>query len=126
MIDPIGPIVLTIELAEPPHFDADFQWLAEFSVSDLACGITNTTSTGQGFVGSEVIGPYGYRILTNEDAPAGTCDGSLDDATATLIFNVQPPQGPWTVSGGTQHVEIQNLDDDGSADDVVVEMTGSG
>jgi hypothetical protein len=125
-IDPSGPIIVTIELAEAPQFDLDFQWLVEFSVSDLACGITNTSSTGQGFVGSDEIGPYGYRVLTNEDAPPGTCDGSLDGATATLIFNVQAPRGPWTVTGGTQYVEIQNLDDNGSADDVVVEMTGSG
>ncbi|MEE9297818.1 MAG: hypothetical protein V3V29_02120 [Acidimicrobiia bacterium] len=25
IIDPAGPIVLTIELAEPPHFDHDFR-----------------------------------------------------------------------------------------------------
>ncbi len=124
-IDPAGPIVVIVELATPPHYDIDFQWLAEFVVSDLACGITNTSSTDSGFVGSEEIGPYGYRVLTNENAPPGTCDGSLDGTTATIVFNIQAPQGPWSVAGGTQHVEIQNLEDDGSADDVVVEMTGS-
>lgn len=121
-IDPTGPIVITIEVSEPPRFDADIQWLVEFSISDLACGLTNTTSTGSGYVGSDTLGPYGYRLLTNEDPPAGTCDGSLDGTTATLTFNVQRPQGPWAVTGGTQHVEIANLDDDGSSDDVVVEI----
>ena len=125
-VDATGPIVLTIELAEPPHFDVDFQWLIEFSISDLACGITNTEFTEEGTDGSDVIGPYGYRILTNEDAPLGTCEGSLDERTATITFNIQPPVGPWTISGGTQHVEIENLDDDGSSDDVVIEMAPSG
>jgi hypothetical protein len=122
-VDPTGPISVIIELAEPPQYSATFQWLAEFTVSDLACGITNTESTGEGYVGSDTLGPYGYRELTNEDAPAGTCEGSLDGTTATITFNVQPPLGPWTIVGGTQHVEIDNLDDNGSADDVVVEVS---
>ncbi len=123
-VESSGPIVLTIELSETPHFDADFQWLIEFAISDLACGLTNTSATDGSFVGSDLLGPYGYRILTNENAPPGTCDGSLDGSTATIIFNVQPPLGPWTIDGGTQYVETANLDDAGSSDDVVIEMTG--
>lgn len=121
-VDAAGPIVLTIELAEPPRFDADLQWLVEFAISDLACGLTNTASTGSGFEGSDVLGPYGYRLLTNEDAPPGACDGDLDGTTATLTFNIQKPLGPWDISGGTQHVEIANLEDDGSSDDVVIDV----
>jgi hypothetical protein len=122
-VDSSGPIVLTVELSETPHYDVDFQWLIEFLISDLACGLTNTSSPDGSFVGSEVLGPYGYRTLTNENAPPGTCDGSLDGTTATIIFNVQPPLGPWTIDGGTQYVETANLDDAGSSDDVVIEMT---
>ncbi len=125
-IDAIGPVVLTIEMSETPHFNTDFQWLVEFSISDLACGLTNTETTDEGIAGSDLIGPYGYRILTNEDAPLGTCEGSLDGTTATLIFNIQPPLGPWTISGGTQYVEIENLQDDGSSDDVEIDMTPEG
>jgi len=121
-VDDAGPIVVTIELSEQPHYDVDFQWLVEFSLSDLACGLTNSEGTGTGFVGSDLIGPYGYRVLTGETAPAGTCDGELDDTTATIVFNVQPPLGPWTLVGGTQYVEIANLSDNGSADDVAVEV----
>lgn len=123
-VDSSGPIVLTVELSDTPHYDADFQWLIEFSISDLACGLTNTSTTDGSFVGSDLLGPYGYRTLTNENAPPGTCDGSLDGTTATIIFNVQPPLGPWTIEGGTQYVETSNLDDAGSSDDVVIEMTG--
>lgn len=123
-IDTTGPIVLTVELAEEPMFDTDFQWLVEFSISDLACGLTNTSSSSEGFVGSDLIGPYGYRVLTNENAPAGTCDGSLDGTTATLVFNIQEPLGAWTIAGGTQQVEIENLDDPGSSDDVVIDIPG--
>lgn len=116
--------MVTVEVSEPPQFDTDFQWLVEFSISDLACGITNSTGTGEGFVGGDLIGPYGYRILTNETAPAGTCEGSLDGTTATIIFNIQPPLGPWTLAGGTQHVELANLQDDGSSDNVVIDAPG--
>ncbi len=122
-VDRNGPIVLTIELSDTPHYDADFQWLIEFSISDLACGLTNTSSPDGSFVGSEVLGPYGYRTLTNENAPPATCDGSLEGTTVTIIFNIQPPLGPWTIAGGTQYVETANLDDAGSSDDVVIEMT---
>ena len=125
-VDGAGPIVLTVELSEAPQYDNDFQWLVEFSISDLACGLTNTEFTDDGTVGSDVVGPYGYRILTNEDAPPGTCQGSLNEKTAVITFNILPPAGPWTVDGGTQHIEIENLDDDGSSDDVVIEMTPSG
>lgn len=125
-VDPAGPIVLTIDLAQEPQYDVDFQWLVEFAVSDLACGLTNSVSTGSGYTGTGQLGAYGYRVVTNESAPAGACDGRLEGMTATLVFNIQPPQGPWTVSGGTQHVEIQNLDDDGSADDVIIDMTPGG
>jgi len=125
-VDGTGPIVLTVELSETPQYDIDFQWLVEFSVSDLACGLTNTEFTEEGTVGSDLIGPYGYRILTNEDAPPGTCEGSLDGRTAIITFNIQPPLGPWSIAGGTQHVEIANRDDDGSSDDVVIEITPSG
>jgi len=125
-IDDTGPIVLTVELSETPQYDDDFQWLIEFSVSDLACGLTNTEFTDQGTVGSDVIGPYGYRTLTNEDSPPGTCTGSLDGRTAIITFNILPPLGPWAIVGGTQHVEIDNLDDDGSSDDIVIEMTPTG
>lgn len=120
-VDAAGPIVLTIELADAPRYDTDFQWLVEFSISDLACGLTNSRSQDGSFVGTATIGAYGYRELTNEDAPAGTCDGSLAGTTATLIFNIQPPQGPWTILGGTQQVEIANLDDPGSSDDVAID-----
>ena len=123
-VDSSGPIVLTVELSETPHYDVDFQWLIEFSISDLACGLANTSSADGSFLGSDLLGPYGYRTLTNESAPPGTCDGSLDGNTATIIFNIQPPLGPWTIAGGTQYVETANLDDAGSSDDVVIEMTG--
>ena len=123
-VDRTGPIVLTIELSDTPHYDTDFQWLIEFSISDLACGLTNTSTSDGRFVGSDLLGPYGYRTLTNENAPPGTCDGSLDGTTATIIFNIQPLLGPWTIAGGTQYVETANLDDAGSSDDVVIEMAG--
>ena len=124
-VDGVGPIVLTIELSEQPQYDDDFQWLVEFSVSDLACGLTNTEFTDEGTAGGYLLGPYGYRLLTNEDAPPGTCEGSLDGNVATIRLNIQPPQGPWVITGGTQHMEIGNLDDDGSSDDVVIEMAAS-
>jgi len=125
LVDSAGPIVLTVELSDQPQYDDDFQWLVEFSVSDLACGITNTEFTDEGTVGSDLLGPYGYRLLTNEDAPPGTCEGSLDGKVATIRLNIQPPLGPWVIAGGTQHVEIGNLEDDGSSDDVVIEMAAS-
>jgi hypothetical protein len=122
-VDSAGPIILTIELSEPPQYDDDFQWLVEFSISDLACGLTNTSTMDEGVVGSDLLGPYGYRLLTNETAPPGTCDGSLDGNVATIRFNIQPLQGPWVIAGGTQRVEIDNLGDDGSSDDVAIDMT---
>jgi len=125
-VEDTGPIVLTVEMATTPQYNADFQWLAEFSISDLACGVTNTSTTDEGLIGSDLIGAYGYRILTNEPAPAGACKGSLDGTTATLTFNIQPPLGPWTIEGGTQYVEIENLDDDGSSDDVEIEIAPGG
>jgi len=121
-VDPSGPIVLTVTLADEPFFDADVQWLVEFAVSELACGLTNSESTEDGFTGTDSIGPYGYRVLTNENAPAGLCEGSLDGTIATIAFNIQQPQGPWTIVGGTQHVEIENLDDPGSSDDVAIDV----
>ena len=124
-VDSAGPIILTVELSDQPQYDDNFQWLVEFSISDLACGLTNTSTTDEGVVGSDLLGPYGYRLLTNEDAPPGTCEGSLDGKVATIRLNIQPPLGPWVIAGGTQYVELENLDDDGSSDDVVIEMVAS-
>jgi len=126
LVDSAGPIVLTIEFSDQPQYDDDFQWLVELSISDLACGLTNTEFTDEGTVATELLGPYGYRLLTNEDAPPGTCEGSLDGKVATIRFNIQPPPGPWMIAGGTQYVELENLEDDGSSDDVVIEMAASG
>lgn len=123
-VDRTGPIVLTIELSEPPQYDDAFQWLAEFQISSLACGLTNTVPIEGRYVTTPDLGSYGFNVITNESAPDGTCEGSLEGTTATIIFNIQPPPGPWTVAGGTQYVEIENQDDDGSSDDVVIDVSG--
>ncbi len=120
-VDPTGPIVLTIELADEPFFNTDFQWLVEFSINELACGLTNSESTETGFSGTDSVGSYGYRTLTNEDAPPETCGGELTGTTATIVFNIQRPLGPWAILGGTQQVETDNLDDPGTSDDVAID-----
>lgn len=120
-VDPTGPIVLTIELTDEPFFNTDFQWLVEFSINELACGLTNSEPTATGFSGTDTVGSYGYRTLTNEDAPPDACGGELNGSTATLVFNIRRPVGPWAVLGGTQQVETDNLDDPGSSDDVVID-----
>ena len=124
-IDRTGPIVLTIELSEEPFFDEKQQWLVEFQISELGCGLTNSETIDGRYVATTILGPYGFNTITNQKAPEGTCAGSLVGRTATLVFNIQVPLGPWSVGGGTQSVEIGDLNDTGSADDVVIEMPPS-